>query len=147
MSVIFLVRGKPMCTWYTIIWRAASCPYLFPPLELFSFHMDSFDVFGAVTVYKGTLVGKDQGDNIDNGHRRLCCSWGNYAFSVMTTWLFCILRDIVEARVDILTELSPKLLHSELRQLSQISVLLFYLLIVKINSEHKKFRGDTIVEL
>lgn len=53
----------------------------------------------------------------------------------------------MEARVDILTELSPKLLHSELRQLSQISVLLFYLLIVKINSEHEKFRGDTIVEL
>lgn len=50
----------------------------------------------------------------------------------MITRLFCILRDLVEARVDRLTELAPKPLHSRLRQLSQTSVPLFSLLMVRI---------------
>lgn len=36
--------------------------------------------FGVVNVYKGTFVGKVRWDNVANGHRRQCCSWGNSAF-------------------------------------------------------------------
>lgn len=43
----------------------------------------------------------------------------------------------MEAQVDILTELAPKLLHRGLRQLSQISVPLFSLLMVRITVNMK----------